>query len=347
MVLAQQLALVTAYQEITLVLFTSLAPACALCCVIVALPLVCAQHSYEFRARVGRLFAFPLAGATLGLVFSATHLGNPSNALYVLLGVGRSPLSNEVLCAAVFLGCAATFWMACFIRREHLFDISRLLLMRLWYGALLISVVAFIASVALAYHVPTIITWYNAWAPASIVVHALFLGPFFAGVLLALSAAIHGEFSTTSGTPVQKRDRAASDNVSCKQKLQCVSITSPDVHMLIGMARVCLVVSVIGCIADGIVSAGYGWYALSIRNAVVSAYEKAPYYFIVYVFAILSCLISLGLFAYCLKRLRQHAFLQFRTPCIVMIAASMCAFSGVFALRFLFYVLHMTVGIST
>lgn len=346
MVLAQQLALVTAYQEITLVLFTSLAPACALCCVIVALPLVCSQHSYEFRARMGRLFAFPLAGATLGLVFSATHLGNPSNALYVLLGVGRSPLSNEVLCAALFLGCAATFWMACFIRRERVFGITRLLLMRLWYGALLISVVVFIASVSLAYHVPTIITWYNAWAPASIVLHALFLGPFFAGVLLALSAAIHDEFST-NGMPVQKHDRAARDNVSCKQKLQCFSITSPDVHMLIGMTRVCLVVSVIGCIADGIVSAGYGWYALSVRNAVVSGYEKAPYYCIVYVLAILSCLIALGLFAYCLKRLRQHAFLQFRTPFIVMIAASMCAFSGVFALRFLFYVLHMTVGIST
>lgn len=345
MILAQQLALVTAYQEITLVLFTSLAPACALCCVIVALPVVCAQHSYDFRARMGRLLAFPLAGATLGLVFSATHLGNPSNALYVLLGVGRSPLSNEVLCAALFLGCAATFWMACFIRREYVFGITRLLLMRLWFGALLISVVAFIASVALAYHVPTILTWYNAWAPASIVVHALFLGPFFAGVLLALSAAIHNEWSAVRAH-LQKYEQGTNDCVTSKQKLQFVSKTSPDVHMLTGMVRVCLVVSVIGCIADGIVSAGYGWYALSVRNAVVSAYEKAPYYFIVYAFAILSFLIALGLFAYCFKHLCQCTFLQYRTPFIVMIAASICAFSGVFVLRFLFYVLHMTVGIS-
>lgn len=346
MILAQQLALVTAYQEITLVLFTSLAPACALCCVIVALPVVCTQHSYDFRARMGRLLAFPLAGATLGLVFSATHLGNPSNALYVLLGVGRSPLSNEVLCAALFLGCAATFWMACFIRREYVFGITRLSLMRLWFGALLISVVAFIASVALAYHVPTILTWYNAWAPASIVVHALFLGPFFAGVLLALSAAIHNEWSAVRAH-LQKYEQGTNDCVTSKQKLQLVSKTSPDAHMLTGMVRMCLVVSVIGCVADGIVSAGYGWYALSVRNAVVSAYEKAPYYFIVYVLAILSFLIALGLFAYCFKRLCQCTFLQYRTPFIVMIAASMCAFSGVFALRFLFYVLHMTVGIST
>ena len=346
MVLAQQLALVTAYQEITLVLFTSLAPACALCCVIVALPLVCSQHPYEFRARMGRLFAFPLAGATLGLVFSATHLGNPSNALYVLLGVGRSPLSNEVLCAALFLGCAATFWMACFIRRERVFGITRLLLMRLWFGALLISVVVFIASVSLAYHVPTIITWYNAWAPASIVVHALFLGPFFAAVLLVLSAAIHDTWPADEA-PLQEYNRAAHDSAACKQKLQLVSTTVPHAHLIIVLVRVCFAVSIIGCIADGIVSAGYGWYALSVRNAVVSGYEKAPYYGIVYVLAILSCLIALGLFAYCLKGLRQHAFLQFRTPFIVMIAASMCAFSGVFALRFLFYVLHMTVGIST
>ena len=39
----------------------------------------------------------------VGLVASATHLGNPANALYVFLGVGRSPLSTEVFCAVVFL----------------------------------------------------------------------------------------------------------------------------------------------------------------------------------------------------------------------------------------------------
>ena len=53
----------------------------------------------------------------VGLVASATHLGNPANALYVFLGVGRSPLSTEVFCAVVFLALAGLYWLYNFV--EH------------------------------------------------------------------------------------------------------------------------------------------------------------------------------------------------------------------------------------
>ena len=52
----------------------------------------------------------------VGLVASATHLGNPSNALYVFLGVGRSPLSTEVFFAVVFLALAGLYWLVRFRR---------------------------------------------------------------------------------------------------------------------------------------------------------------------------------------------------------------------------------------
>ncbi|MFR1640267.1 MAG: DmsC/YnfH family molybdoenzyme membrane anchor subunit [Eggerthellaceae bacterium] len=42
---------------------------------------------------------------------ASTHLGNPANALFVFLGVGRSPLSNEVFCAVVFLPLAGVYWL--------------------------------------------------------------------------------------------------------------------------------------------------------------------------------------------------------------------------------------------
>lgn len=48
------------------------------------------------RARLAHATVIPLLVSMVGLVASATHLGTPANALYVLTGVGRSPLSNEV-----------------------------------------------------------------------------------------------------------------------------------------------------------------------------------------------------------------------------------------------------------
>ena len=159
------------WQEITLVLFTTLAPAATAACLIAALPLLSPRIDYDVRYSVAKSFSIPLAIASIGLVFSATHLGNPSNALYVFAGVGRSPLSNEVFSAAVFLLCAGTFWMASFSREHHV------RVVRVWYAVCVATGALFIAAVAFAYHVETILTWYVSNVPASIVLNAAFMGP--------------------------------------------------------------------------------------------------------------------------------------------------------------------------
>lgn len=159
------------WQEITLVLFTTLAPAATAACLIAALPLLSARIDYDVRYSVAKSFSIPLAIASIGLVFSATHLGNPSNALYVFAGVGRSPLSNEVFSAAVFLLCAGTFWMASFSREHHVHVV------RVWYAVCVATGALFIAAVAFAYHVETILTWHVNNVPASIVLNAAFMGP--------------------------------------------------------------------------------------------------------------------------------------------------------------------------
>ena len=53
----------------------------------------------------------------VGLVASATHLGNPANALYVFTGVGRCPLSTEVFAAVIFLALAGVYLLYSFV--EH------------------------------------------------------------------------------------------------------------------------------------------------------------------------------------------------------------------------------------
>lgn len=94
-----------AFGEITLVVFTTLAPSGAVALAIMAGVLLFAKLDDDARARIDKFMCIPLVVAMVGLIASATHLGNPANALYVFLHVGSSPLSNEVL-SAVF------FWLA-------------------------------------------------------------------------------------------------------------------------------------------------------------------------------------------------------------------------------------------
>ena len=96
----------TALGEITLVLFTTLAPSGAIALALMGLPIVAGRASEDERRRIDKFVSVPLVVSMVGLVASATHLGNPANALYVFVGVGRSPLSTEVFCAVVFLALA-------------------------------------------------------------------------------------------------------------------------------------------------------------------------------------------------------------------------------------------------
>ena len=61
--------------------------------------------------RVSHAFLVPLGVVWMGFMASATHLGTPANALHAFAGIGRSPLSNEVLCTVVFLFVGGMYWL--------------------------------------------------------------------------------------------------------------------------------------------------------------------------------------------------------------------------------------------
>lgn len=96
----------TALGEITLVLFATMAPAGTFALMIMGAFALKGGLREEERAAVDRFTCVPLVVALIGLVASATHLRNPANTLYVLAGVGRSPLSNEVVSGVMFFGVA-------------------------------------------------------------------------------------------------------------------------------------------------------------------------------------------------------------------------------------------------
>lgn len=170
-----------ALSEITLVLFTSLAPSGAVAIAIVAAVLAFARLDDGVRAKMNVFLCVPLIVTMVGLVASATHLGNPANALYVFMGVGRSPLSNEVFSAVVFLGLTGVYWLYSFSLRPNR------ALQRMWLCAIAVFAAAFVFFVGQAYSAETVITWDTAYGPAGIVCTALLGGPLLAVVTLRLA----------------------------------------------------------------------------------------------------------------------------------------------------------------
>ncbi|MEY8459638.1 DmsC/YnfH family molybdoenzyme membrane anchor subunit [Eggerthellaceae bacterium 24-137] len=163
-----------ACNEITLVLFTTLAPAGAVAYLIMGLPMLAGRVRGDAARRLNQCTCVPLVVAMVGLIASATHLGNPSNALYVFAGVGRSPLSTEVICAVAFLALAGVYWLYSFAERP------RRGLQRAMLAAIDVAIVAFVIGVAFAYHVDTIPTWSLPLVPASLGLNALMGGPVLA-----------------------------------------------------------------------------------------------------------------------------------------------------------------------
>lgn len=170
-----------ALSEITLVLFTSLAPSGAIAVAIIALVLVSGRIGDENRSRLDTFLCVPLVIAMVGLIASATHLGNPANALYVFMGVGRSPLSNEVFSAVVFLGLTGVYWLYSFSLKPHR------ALQKTWLCAVAASAVAFVVFVGRVYSAETIITWNTIYGPLGIALTSLLGGPLLAIVNLRLA----------------------------------------------------------------------------------------------------------------------------------------------------------------
>ena len=186
-----QFGLDTALSEITLVLFTTLAPAGVLACMLMAGVIASRPLAFEARNRISHAIAVPLVVSMVGLVASATHLGNPSNALYVFLGVGRSPLSNEVFAAVIFLAACGLYWLFSFGEKD------RPRVHRIWCALIIFAGAVCIVAIALAYNVNTIVTWHTPFVPANVVLSALVGGPLLGmlGLRIARAVCMHTRLS--------------------------------------------------------------------------------------------------------------------------------------------------------
>ncbi|WP_251177874.1 dimethyl sulfoxide reductase anchor subunit family protein [Adlercreutzia agrestimuris] len=161
----------TALGEITLVLFTTLAPTGALAVLCMGLPLIFGSATDRDIARLNKYLCIPLVVSMVGLIASATHLGNPANALYVFASIGTSPLSNEVFAAVLFLASTGLYWLYSFSEKAHR------TLLRIWFIVISFTAIAFVVSVGFAYSSRTIISWHMWQAPVAVMCNALVGGP--------------------------------------------------------------------------------------------------------------------------------------------------------------------------
>lgn len=170
------------FSATSLAVFTALAPAGAVAYACLAAFLLARRNTpIEQRERVMRLLLLPLAVAWAGFIASATHLGTPANALHAVNGIGRSPLSNEVVSVVAFLFFSGMAWMYSFSQRLRPKAMNSLLAAAIAASALMLFHMSF------AYSIATVPTWDTWLTPANLWAASLLSGPALAALALQAS----------------------------------------------------------------------------------------------------------------------------------------------------------------
>lgn len=177
------------FSATSLAIFTALAPAGAVAFACVAAFLLARRDDLSgARERLGHALFMPIAIAWIGFIASATHLGTPANALHAISGLGRSPLSNEVVAAVAFLFFSGMAWMYSY--RERIVP-------SVWSGLLvagIVSAVMMLYHTSLAYSIATVPTWDTWLTPANLCMTALLSGPSLAALVLQISRSSAGRW---------------------------------------------------------------------------------------------------------------------------------------------------------
>lgn len=101
----------TAFAEMPLALFSTLAPVGAGAFLVLAMALSTAKPDADALRRIDRFTAIPVALVVVGFIAAFFHLASPLNALGVFAGVGRSPLSNELVVGCIFAVVMLAYWI--------------------------------------------------------------------------------------------------------------------------------------------------------------------------------------------------------------------------------------------
>lgn len=290
-------------------LFTTLAPS-GIVAYIIGAYMVGSNHTMGIdHQRLAQGLWMPILFVMVGLIASTTHLGNPANALYVLSGIGRSPLSNEVGSGVIFLGLAGCFWLYSFVSHP------KQAIMRIAPFVCICAGIFFFANLSMAYSAETVITWNTPLVPAMLCANACVGGPMVSIFSLDVCRYMQVKQSETHIAPISPL---------FVQNSVRVSLISLTVNALLLFV--------------------YGHVLYVSANSVAQAQDLLPI-FVGTSIAYIVCALA-GIFGiahtqkYAETKTTDAQTLQRIGGCIALI------FVGIFLTRFVFYMAHMTVGVA-
>lgn len=144
--------------EMPLTIFTTLVPLASGAFAYFALSL-CAQGGVQDARKFGKSALVPLIITGAAFIAAFFHLAGPLNAPWVLAGIGRSPMSNEIVGGVVFALLALGAVAAAFTGRGGAKALRILCVLAA------VSGLVFSLLVGLAYYVPTVPTWHTLCMP--------------------------------------------------------------------------------------------------------------------------------------------------------------------------------------
>lgn len=171
----------TGFTEAPLALFTTLAPMAAASFIVLAYAFMVGKPTAEEVRRLDRWTAVPAAVMLAAIVAAFFHLANPLAAAGVFAGVGRSPLSNELLVVVLFSLVALVYWLLGLAGKLPAQGGARAgLLVVLAIGSVVLA-----CACGMAYLIPTVPTWDNLLSVVAMVGYALVGGAALGAVVCA------------------------------------------------------------------------------------------------------------------------------------------------------------------
>lgn len=170
-----------ALAELPLAIFTTLAPMSAGAFIVIALAVNFVSFSDEQLKKLDKFTLVPLILAIVGIFASVLHLTQPLNAIWLVGGIFRSPLTNEIAIAGIFAVLAVVYCGLALLGKLSL------KLRKILSIIVAIMAVVFAAFVGLAYIMNTIQSWNSPYTILQPIGFCLLGGAAMGSMVLCLS----------------------------------------------------------------------------------------------------------------------------------------------------------------
>ena len=170
--------------ELSLALFTTLAPIGAGAFIALAVAFFTTKFSDEQLKKIDRMTTIPVVVLVAGFICAFFHLASPMHAFGVFAGLGASPLSNELLAGVVFAVLAIVYWIVALAGK--LGEGAR----KGFAAVVAVMAVVFACFTGAAYMMETIASWNTPMVPVAVLGFSLLGGVSLGVLVLALSGAL-------------------------------------------------------------------------------------------------------------------------------------------------------------